>query len=378
MVKSVVLRSRWRYVQSLIFTVNSVLHTQVTRRREVRKLDTARGQLETDRLERLSRLTQVIQVWGELDSRAKESATEALRKVIQGQKPISLPTYIAGSLELLPDSVTTVDDPILFEEYERRHHSYGDFPQEELTDLLKRTGVPVSASGEFDADIFNSITAPSLPSFLSQVASHKAPEDLLEEICASSQKFGAEDMPELLGDIQPDTTSIIQSAEDAFAPMDVDNISSTLTNLYLGYKASLERLNALPQSSSVLSPPGSDDVADARTEYMMSKTQAQLTSDEGEFWTKLTRVHSVTGEDVQEDAIILTHKSHFLSESYSRRSNPPTTQTYDECKEIIRAMGVPCIQTDGPFEAEALAASIVLHGQADFVASEDTVSVLTA
>ena len=44
-----------------------------------------------------------------------------------------------------------------------------------------------------------------------------------------------------------------------------------------------------------------------------------------------------------------------------------------KCKEIIRAMGVPCVETDGPFEAEALAASIVIHGQADFVASEDTV-----
>ena len=36
-------------------------------------------------------------------------------------------------------------------------------------------------------------------------------------------------------------------------------------------------------------------------------------------------------------------------------------------------MGVPCVEADGPFEAEALAASLVLRGQADYVASEDTV-----
>jgi flap endonuclease-1 len=71
--------------------------------------------------------------------------------------------------------------------------------------------------------------------------------------------------------------------------------------------------------------------------------------------------------------ISLAEKSNLISESYERRNNPPTAQTYEESKEIIRALGVPCLDSDGPYEAEALAASLVLNGHADYVASEDTV-----
>jgi len=46
--------------------------------------------------------------------------------------------------------------------------------------------------------------------------------------------------------------------------------------------------------------------------------------------------------------------------------------TYEESKDILRAMGVPCVESTGPYEAEALASSLVLNGCADYVASEDT------
>jgi flap endonuclease-1 len=72
----------------------------------------------------------------------------------------------------------------------------------------------------------------------------------------------------------------------------------------------------------------------------------------------------------------LTQTSNVMFESYQRRTNPPTTQTYEDSKSIIQAMGVPCIDAVGPFEAEALASSIVLSGLADYVASEDTVRTL--
>ena len=77
------------------------------------------------------------------------------------------------------------------------------------------------------------------------------------------------------------------------------------------------------------------------------------------------------------DLSSLIEKSQLLSDSYQRRSNTPTSTTYEECKMIIKAMGTPCITCDGPYEAEALASSLVHNGKADFVASEDTVRQYT-
>jgi flap endonuclease-1 len=62
-----------------------------------------------------------------------------------------------------------------------------------------------------------------------------------------------------------------------------------------------------------------------------------------------------------------------MVQSLLRRSNPPTEITYEESKSVLHAMGVPCIESTGPYEAEALASSLVLNGCADYVASEDTV-----
>ncbi len=118
----------------------------------------------------------------------------------------------------------------------------------------------------------------------------------------------------------------------------------------------------------------------------MSKYQVRLTIDEGKFWDELVQSASTESLDTESedpdpmstgiDLDSLTAKSFAMSESYRRRTNPPTSQTYQECKEILTAMGVPVIEPEGAFEAEALAASMVLHGLADYVASEDTVSLI--
>ena len=75
----------------------------------------------------------------------------------------------------------------------------------------------------------------------------------------------------------------------------------------------------------------------------------------------------------QATLISIAENSSLISESYERRNNPPTAQTFEESKEIIRALGVPCLDSAGAYEAEALAASLVINGHADYVASEDTV-----
>lgn len=204
-------------------------------------------------------------------------------------------------------------------------------------------------------------------------------------------------------------------------------LSSTLTTLYNSYLASIPKiasLQSLPSHSPPSSPSPEDDV---QAEIRMSKTQYQLTLDEGKLWTALTSpvpppleaAHPAPPEPIADEnkvdtaadsmveptptaesesdpnsqsqllptpdsplptpdpsatLVSLTEKSSLISESYKRRAHPATAETYAESKELLQAMGVPCIDVDGAYEAEALASSLVLNGVADYVASEDTVS----
>jgi hypothetical protein len=180
------------------------------------------------------------------------------------------------------------------------------------------------------------------------------------------------------------------------------NIPSALASLYLDYWQSISKLTFLSPKSLSSIPTDQDDQvpSDDQIEYVMSKQQLQLTIDEGKMWDELVAdapefeplpISSIsppteptldlqppTPEELdtaQATLMSLAEKSSLISQSYERRNNPPTAQTYEECKEIIRALGVPCLDSDGPYEAEALAASLVINGHADYVASEDTVSL---
>ena len=120
------------------------------------------------------------------------------------------------------------------------------------------------------------------------------------------------------------------------------------------------------------------DPADVQVQAAMSKTQHQLAIEEGKFWDKLMDPEEVVDHDESTTTAILAflrEKSSFMVQSYLRRNNPPTVVTYDESKNILDAMGVPCIESTGAYEAEALASSLVLNGCADYVASEDTVRI---
>ncbi|KDQ58433.1 hypothetical protein JAAARDRAFT_176373 [Jaapia argillacea MUCL 33604] len=166
-------------------------------------------------------------------------------------------------------------------------------------------------------------------------------------------------------------------------------LAEEITSLYQDFRQSIPVLQSLPTSS----PPvqrgdslveTSSDVKEGRDTYVMNKTQNRLTADEGRLWEALAveasaiqpifqdTMDGCTSPKVESDLAALVERSQFISESYQRRSNPPTTQTYDECKLILSAMGIPCVESTGPYEAEALAASMVIHGYADYVASEDT------
>ena len=186
---------------------------------------------------------------------------------------------------------------------------------------------------------------------------------------------------------------------------------SSLTDLYMHYRRGVAKLDVIPTAvisatpsvfasqelvepasaqvqldvlSSTFPPihpsslvsPGPVDPADAHVQAAMSKTQYQLTIEEGKLWEKLTDPDEAVDQDESPTAAILAslrEKSSLMVQSYHRRNNPPTESTYQESKNILHAMGVPCIESTGPYEAEALASSLVLNGYADYVASEDTV-----
>ena len=70
----------------------------------------------------------------------------------------------------------------------------------------------------------------------------------------------------------------------------------------------------------------------------------------------------------------LRTRSELITESYQRRMDAPTKNTYMESRQILEAMGILCYEVEGEDEGEALASSLVLQGFADYVVSEDSVS----
>jgi len=162
---------------------------------------------------------------------------------------------------------------------------------------------------------------------------------------------------------------------------DPKDIPSALASLYFQFRQSLPKLASLPATAPAATTGETISEQEkaalqheALTVHAMSKRQNELTTEEGELWDHLSEARP--SERITDGAgnqlATLAEKSNVIAQSYERRTHPPTTETYEESKEILRAMGVPCIESTGPFEAEALASSLVLHGHADYVASEDT------
>ena len=154
------------------------------------------------------------------------------------------------------------------------------------------------------------------------------------------------------------SSSSVPSAEDVLTDM---------ASLFLDYRQSLSKITTLPDPQSKIPPDSEGGEAD-----VMSKNQQQLTVDEGHIWEDILSSPTTT-ESTQSSLESLFRKSDLMAASYRRRAVPATAQTFNESKEILQAMGVPCLAPEGPFEAEALASALVHNGLADYVASEDTV-----
>jgi hypothetical protein len=156
---------------------------------------------------------------------------------------------------------------------------------------------------------------------------------------------------------------------------DPSKLASDIGALYKEFQRSVPTVQGIDaEERSTVVTGAETSPSDAQATATASKFQKALTLAEGKIWAALAHHASETPyAELACDAAALRDQSAHMSESYTRRTHPPTQKTYDECREILGALGIPCITTEGEYEAEALASSIVVHGHADFVASEDTV-----
>lgn len=156
---------------------------------------------------------------------------------------------------------------------------------------------------------------------------------------------------------------------------DQSQVSSMLAALYSGFLASVRQMEVLLSPRTVLPRPGEQD-DETKITQELSQAQRQLVTEEESIWKQLSEVTSK--EEIEGYISFLAReledKSARVLTSYERRNNPPTGEVYSQCKDILRAMGVPWVDTEGGVEGEALAAAIVRHRLADCVASEDTAS----
>lgn len=298
-------------------------------------------------MDRLRRLRKLSRLWNSLKDDARSRALDTLRTLMAGTGPhSSFPPPMEATLENIEDIDLLLDRHLQLTH--THQEAYAGLDEADLAEImLKNTGVSITSSQEPYAE-------PFLPD--TDIDSGAPYLDI---------DYGR--LPDAEHYLSPDAS--------------LEDVSSRLASLYTGYRQSLPHLALL---SSATPPPmvtilmGSEEEStEFKEEYAMSKTQNQLTSEEGQFWDHLiSDGESVpTQESMHETITNLAHKSAIMSESYERRTRLPSGKTYKESKTIIEAMGVPCIETNGPYEAEAMASSMVLNGLADYVGSEDTVSV---
>lgn len=164
------------------------------------------------------------------------------------------------------------------------------------------------------------------------------------------------------------------------AQADEAGVVQALTTLYNDFRKSvpkfrlparIERQHTLLVEQADETPvvPSENDEAEGQgpSEHAMSRYQYELMMQESSLWD------AVAETDAPDTAHELHVRSAAIAASYAKRNSAPTERTYEESRGMLRALGVPCLSSDGPHEGEAFAAALVHAGVADYVASEDTV-----
>lgn len=299
------------------------------RRRLQRRVTYARGAMETERLSRLNKLTPLITSYQSLSEEGKVEVATSLQNAKE-----------------FPADVRRIDEATSELETDRLgvqpHHSWG------CMNTLNVSSVPPLSVAREDS------VGPALD---------EKTTDLRSSISVTES-----------GSETPPTQPVTSQPEESLTHSP-GRVSSMLATLYSGFLVSVRQMGALLSPRTVLPRPEEQE-DETKITQELSQAQRRLVTEEESIWKRLLEVVSKEGteDNVSFLARELEDKSAKILTSYERRNNPPTSEVYGQCRVILQAMGVPCIDSDGGVEGEALAAAIVRDGLADYVASEDTAS----
>lgn len=356
-----------------------------------------------ERLERLKKLSGFLEVLQGLDTKDRERASRALKAQIAKLQEQKLPAQVE-----VRDSDFALEGRSAEEEELEQHDEYLTVAREELSVAAAHHGSSPPTLQEIyeaisddphsepprDRNVFSADQAESSREGLPDPAlEHQLGLDLEEDMVREVQQQqliaeeeadeemrlptegAVEEKPEKKAkkkQLEAKVKGQKQVPEETLQQR-IERLSTELSTLYHEFQTKSAALAALPEPSGTPTKP---EKAPRRPPAISeTKRQSQLTAQEGEVWIDL--VDSPAKEDtVSGNAVKVTsmaESSFSMNESFEVRNNPVTTKIFNECKLMLKALGVPILTPNGPFEGEALAASLVKHGLADYVASEDTV-----
>ncbi|KAG8908188.1 hypothetical protein FRB99_008731 [Tulasnella sp. 403] len=368
---------------------NQAKHRETQRRETTRKLTDTRASLEADRIKRLTRFYQLFQ---QFQSLTLDDRTKVASEIAQLARSTKVPARFVPNGSVF-DSETDVGTP----SHDNMIDGEGEVVDEWMKSLRRRVPTrthPTSASDLYaDVDLSTSLRRLTLSAPMGD-----SPFDL--HSTKDATKCGS----------RSSTTQTI----------DAKGLTKRLAVLYRDYHRTARQEQLAPiVSDCVLSkfvdtsveppvePPKNATIEEGEPEsdLSMSKIQSQLIAEEGNIWASIFHPQSEStippsslklpfvppepaledgsspspGEVVDEipDELVdrlhkLTLASDHLFRSYAKRRETPTSRTYDDCRTILSAMGIPIIEAPFPYEAEAVAASLCVEGLADAVGSEDT------
>ncbi|SJK98592.1 uncharacterized protein ARMOST_01860 [Armillaria ostoyae] len=303
---------------------------EALRRKEMRRRDMAREAFENERLKRLDGLGSLLTDFRDAASDSKKRLFEVIQDTppLEGAEP--------PKLEIIQE-VT-------------------DYAETEWKD-----SEPFSSSVTYEATPH--ITDAKLENTSESTKTYSTP-DISEH---KPMLVDTRPLTSDLGGAYSDSTS--SPVQDSNASSQSESVADSMISLFHNFRSSIPKLASLNKASPEEAP---INESEERTEVFMTKGQYELTLEEGKVWGNLAVVDESEETSMADEVFKIYQKSTVMFESYARRTRPPTAQNYIECREILEAMGIACVESEGPYEAEALACALVSHGFADYVASEDT------
>ena len=200
-----------------------------------------------------------------------------------------------------------------------------------------------------------------------QTTLHTTVEEKLQKISLTEEGIEEIEKIEKIEEAEEvkEVQEILEEEQPRVTP---EMLSEQLALLHEMYQSSITDSKVSESDAVTGTSTSEDDISESKTQHELSQEEAQMWSEIQNIVKRPNEISTISSIDK------LIERSQVISDSYEKRSKPPTQETYKECIMLLEAMGLPCLESGQDHEAEGLAASLVLNGSADMVASEDTVS----